>query len=406
MSDTSPVVTIGIPSYNCAAFIGEAIASVLAQDYRDLEVLIVDDASTDRTLDVIAEFEDSRLRVLVNEANIGPGRNWNRVLDEARGRYVKVMGCDDVLTPGSVSAQVAVLEENPGVVLVTGPRILITESGRRLMRRGTGGIRGLAKGAVAGRAMIRRGSNLVGEPVAHLLRKSALDQVGGYHEGNPYCIDMDLALRLLEVGDLYVLDKPTAFYRIVGASWSAAVAQTQDSDVIALLHEMTARGAFGTSLVDAVDGAHYARRLAVGRRLVYKALFDEEFHRQIRYLFVGGWNTLFGYLSFALFYFLLVEKAGMVYAVAFIASYALAILNAYWGYKLFVFRTSNKFREEFPRFAIVYIAALAANLLIFPWLTSTLGLNPYLSQAIFTVLLVVTTYVVNHRFSFRQEHTG
>jgi len=45
-------------------------------------------------------------------------------------------------------------------------------------------------------------------------------------------------------------------------------------------------------------------------------------------------------------------------------------------------------------------------LLIFPWLTSTLGLNPYLSQAIFTVLLVVTTYVVNHRFSFRQGQTG
>jgi glycosyltransferase involved in cell wall biosynthesis len=406
MSDTNPVVTIGIPSYNCAAFIGEAISSVLSQDYRDLEVLVVDDASTDGTLDVLAGFDDPRVRVLVNEVNLGPGRNWNKVLDEARGRYVKVMGCDDALTPGSVSAQVAVLEENPSVVLVTGPRILITESGRRLMRRGTGGIRGLATGAVAGRAMIRRGSNLVGEPVAHLLRKSALDRVGGYHEGNPYCIDMDMALRLLEVGDLYVLDKPMAFYRIVGASWSAAVAQTQDSDVIALLHEMTARGAFGTSLVDAVDGAHYARRLAVGRRLIYKALFDEEFHRQIRYLFVGGWNTLFGYLSFVFFYWLLAENMGQSSATALVVSYIPAILNAYFGYRIFVFRSRNKFIKEFPRFSIVYVVALAINILVFPWIMNTLRLNPYLSQALFTVALVIGTYIVNRTFSFRQDATA
>jgi putative flippase GtrA len=217
---------------------------------------------------------------------------------------------------------------------------------------------------------------------------------------------MDMALRLLEVGDLYVLDKPVAFYRIVSASWSAKVAETQDSDVIDLLHEMTARKAFGTSMVDAVDGAHYAKRLASFRKIVYRLLFDEELHRQVRYLLVGGWNTLFGYLSFAFFYWLLAENMGQSSATALVVSYIPAILNAYFGYRLFVFRSRNKFIKEFPRFSIVYVVALGINILVFPWLMNTLRLNPYVSQALFTVALVIGTYIVNRTFSFRQDATA
>jgi putative flippase GtrA len=274
------------------------------------------------------------------------------------------------------------------------------------MRRGNGGIRGRANGREVGRAMVRRGSNLIGEPCAAMLRASTVSEVGGFHEGNPYCIDMEMWLRLLEVGDVFVLSEPVANYRIVGASWSAAVAASQDEDVIQLLTETTERGYFGATTADAASGARYARTHAFGRRWVYRVLFDEEWRRRLLYLIVGGWNTLFGYLSFAAAYYLLVERLGSVYAVAFIASYSLAILNAYWGYKLVVFRTRTKFLKEFPRFAVVYVVALAVNLLVFPWLTKTLGINPYLSQAIFTVGLVICTYVVNKRFSFRQEQHG
>jgi glycosyltransferase involved in cell wall biosynthesis len=404
MSDLQPLVTIGIPSYQTAAFIGEAISSALAQDLADLEVLVIDDASTDGTLEVARSFDDPRVRVLSNGVNLGPGRNWNRVLEEARGLYVKVMGSDDVLLPGSVFAEVAVLESEPGVVIVTGPRNIVTERGFRIMRRGNGGLRGRVSGEAAGREMVRRGSNLVGEPCATLLRASAVREVGGFHEGDPYCIDMDMWLRLLEIGDLYVLDRPVAGYRIVDGSWSAAVADEQDRDVICLLRATAARGAFGTAPADAEAGKRRTRRLATGRRLLYRVLFDVEMRQRILYLFVGGWNTLFGYLAFAGLYFLLHSVLG--YAPVFVVSYALSMLNAYWGYKLVVFRTPGKFRHEFPRFAIVYVVALGVNLVVFPWLTKTLGLNPYLSQAIFTVALVVCTYIVNKRFTFRQVPKG
>jgi glycosyltransferase involved in cell wall biosynthesis len=403
MSAAGPRVTIGIPSYQGAAFIGEAVASALGQDLADLEVLVVDDASTDGTLEVLAAFEDPRLRVLVNERNLGPGANWNRVLAEARGRYVKVMGGDDVLLPGSISAQVAVLEADPAVVMVTGPRTLITEKGHRILRRGNGGLKGRVSGRDAGREMVRRGTNLVGEPCATLLRASTVREVGPFDESAPYCIDMEMWLRLLEAGDLYVLDEPVCAYRIVGASWSAAVAKEQDADVIALLRATTQRGAFGTVSADADAGARQAKNLAVARRLLYALLFDAEMHRRLLYLVVGGWNTLFGYLAFTGLYYLLGQRIG--YIPVLIGSYLLSVLNAYWGYKLFVFRTPAKFLQEFPRFAIVYVVALAVNVIVFPWLTRTLGLNPYVSQAVFTVALVVCTYVVNKRFSFGQGST-
>jgi putative flippase GtrA len=208
-------------------------------------------------------------------------------------------------------------------------------------------------------------------------------------------------LRLLEVGDLYVLDEPVCNYRIVGASWSAAVAATQEADVVDLLTATTKRGAFGTVPADAEAGARHARRLAIGRRVMYGALFDSEMRRRILYLFVGGWNTLFGYLAFTGLYYLFGQRFGHVPVL--VASYVLSVLNAYWGYKTVVFRSPAKFHREFPRFAIVYVFALAANIVVFPWLTKALGLNPYVSQAVFTVALVVCTYVVNKRFSFKQR---
>lgn len=401
MSETTAVVTVGIPSYQCAAFIAEAVASALSQDVDGLDVLVIDDASSDETMDVLAGFDDPRLRVMRNDVNLGPGRNWNRVVAEARGRYLKVMGCDDVLLPGSLAAEIAVLESEPGVEVVTGPRVLVTESGRPLMKRGNGGLRGLVAGAVAGHEMVRKGSNLVGEPCATLMRTESVRRLGGFDESAPYSIDMDMWLRLIENGDLHVLERPVAQFRIVGTSWSASVARTQDSDVAALLRAMAERGTFGATPADAEAGARRARMLAVGRRVVYRVLFDEEMRKRVLYLMVGGWNTLFGYLAFAALYYALSQR--LSYVLIFVLSYAVSTLNAYWGYKLVVFRTPGRFIREFPRFAIVYVAALGVNLVVFPWLTRTLGLDPYLSQAVFSVALIVTTYIVNKRFSFRQE---
>src|SRR6185436_1837830 len=90
-----PVVSVGVPTYRGAAFVGQAIESVLNQTFRDFELIIVDDASLDETASIIGRYHDPRIRFFRNPHNLGPEGNWNRCLDEATGRYFKLLPQDD-----------------------------------------------------------------------------------------------------------------------------------------------------------------------------------------------------------------------------------------------------------------------------------------------------------------------
>lgn len=95
----SPKVSVVIPAYNTERYIGRAIESSLAQTERDIELLIVDDASTDGTVDVVRSFSDQRLKLMVNERNRGPGYTRNRAIREARGEWVALLDSDDWFAP-------------------------------------------------------------------------------------------------------------------------------------------------------------------------------------------------------------------------------------------------------------------------------------------------------------------
>jgi len=96
-----PLVSILIPVFNREDFIGNCIQSALDQTIEDLEVVVVDNASTDRTWDVSQEYaaKDSRVRIFRNERNIGPVKNWKRCIDEASGLYGKILFSDDRMHP-------------------------------------------------------------------------------------------------------------------------------------------------------------------------------------------------------------------------------------------------------------------------------------------------------------------
>lgn len=146
----SPLVSIGIITYNQAAFIEETLTSALEQDYDNLEVVVADDASTDGTAAAIAEFErryPGRLKPLLHEENVGIAGNCNRMLRACRGQYVAFQGGDDVLLPGKIARQVAWLEADPSRVLCghdveifewPSGRVLGLWSGRMPLRSGQG----------------------------------------------------------------------------------------------------------------------------------------------------------------------------------------------------------------------------------------------------------------------------
>ncbi len=114
----APAVSVCIPTRNRADWLREAVASVLAQSFEDLEVVVSDNASDDHTPEVLRSFGDPRLRHGRNPELISITENWNRAFAMARGRYLTLLPDDDVMLADNVARKVAFLEANPGAGLV------------------------------------------------------------------------------------------------------------------------------------------------------------------------------------------------------------------------------------------------------------------------------------------------
>ena len=116
-TSTSPLVTVIMPVYNAEAYVGAAISSILNQTYKNLELLLADDGSTDNSRNVISSFKDARIRPFYFDSNQGYVSHLNRFLNEARGKYIARMDADDISLPERLSMQVDFLERNQQVGL-------------------------------------------------------------------------------------------------------------------------------------------------------------------------------------------------------------------------------------------------------------------------------------------------
>ena len=119
MSECTPTVSIGMPVYNGEQFLRLSLDALQAQDFEDFELVISDNASTDATPDICAEYaaRDPRIRYSANEANIGAIRNFERVRDLCAGKYFMWASCHDLWEPTFVSTCVDVMERHPSVVV-------------------------------------------------------------------------------------------------------------------------------------------------------------------------------------------------------------------------------------------------------------------------------------------------
>lgn len=222
-----PLVSVTIPMYNNARFIGDTISSILAQSFTDFELLIYDDHSTDESIAIASSFVDSRIRIFTSDENLGPEENWNRAISGVRGKYVKLVCGDDVLFPDCLEKQVGVLEtvSDTGVSLVSCQRTIIDPEGKSLIKK----VRFMSGGRMEPvdviRKMIRMGTNIIGEPVCGLFPAELIDKVNGYNATVPYTIDLDFWIQLLGHGDLYMIDEPLCAFRISNLSWSSRIGE-------------------------------------------------------------------------------------------------------------------------------------------------------------------------------------
>lgn len=114
------LVSIIIPVYNASKYVEDAINCILQQTYEKIEIIMIDDGSTDDTLEKIKRFEDERIRVYSNQENCGPAATRNRGIDTARGRYLAYMDADDLCTSNKIEKQVCFMKETDCAFSFTG----------------------------------------------------------------------------------------------------------------------------------------------------------------------------------------------------------------------------------------------------------------------------------------------
>ncbi|MFW8602472.1 glycosyltransferase family 2 protein [Desulfobacterota bacterium M19] len=124
-----PEVSILIPTYNSGEFIEETIQSALSQTFRDFEIVLVDNASSDNTWDVICHYRDEydNIKAFRNDKNIGPIKNWRRCIDEASGKYGKILWSDDLIEPVFLEKTVPVMNANADIAFVYTPAIIFDD---------------------------------------------------------------------------------------------------------------------------------------------------------------------------------------------------------------------------------------------------------------------------------------
>jgi glycosyltransferase involved in cell wall biosynthesis/peptidoglycan/xylan/chitin deacetylase (PgdA/CDA1 family) len=127
-----PIVTVLMTVYDGKNYLHEAIESVLCQTFNDLEFLIIDDASTDNSVEIINSYNDSRIKLLINDKNIGQTASLNKGLVRAQGKYVARFDQDDVCLPKRLEEQVIFFKNNPSVSIVCSREYSIDEKGEKI----------------------------------------------------------------------------------------------------------------------------------------------------------------------------------------------------------------------------------------------------------------------------------
>lgn len=214
MSVASPRVSIGLPVYNGADYVGETIESLLNQTYRDFELIICDNASTDNTEAVCRRYaeRDDRIRYYRNPTNLGAAGNYNRTLQLARGEYFKWAAHDDICLPTFLEMCLDVLERDPTVVVAYTKTAVIDGQGRILYYDNFKLATDAPLAAIRYASLINVNHRLHGVPeIFGLMRTSALKMAsphGAYARADSVMlVRLSLLGRLFEVPEYLFLSR-------------------------------------------------------------------------------------------------------------------------------------------------------------------------------------------------------
>lgn len=212
----STPVSVLLPAYNAERYLEQAVRSVLEQTHRQLELLAIDDGSTDATLRILRALalEDDRVRVISHE-NLGMGAALNRAAVEARHDWLVRMDADDIMAPARIERQLAFLAAHPQLMVASSLVHYIDAPGKVI---------GHSRSEYTDAATVRRAfeqADLIGfHHPAVIMRRDAFIAIGGYRPQFWPCDDLDLWSRIVEryPDSMLVQDEHLLFYRIHDSS--------------------------------------------------------------------------------------------------------------------------------------------------------------------------------------------
>ncbi|BAY60647.1 putative glycosyltransferase [Calothrix brevissima NIES-22] len=226
-----PLVSICIPTFNGEAFIIEAISSALSQTYPYLEIIISDDGSSDRTIDLI-KFILDRTNVnhkIIKHEQYGLAENWNFCVDQAKGKYIKFLFQDDLLEPNAIEEMIILAEKDDEIGLVFSPRQLFAAVGdphnqlnllahheAKDVHQAWSSLKSIQSGQelLADPNLLDHPINKIGEPTTILIKKSVFEQVGLFNAEFCQLVDLEMWLRIMTCYKVGFVDKVLSHFRI------------------------------------------------------------------------------------------------------------------------------------------------------------------------------------------------
>lgn len=225
-----PTVSVIIPAYNAAATLPATLASLRSQTWTDWEAIVVDDGSTDDTAAIARQIDDPRIRVLRGE-NGGQAIARNRGLAVAQGELVAFLDADDGWTTTALADRVAALQAHPAAIAAYSWTDYVDDRNQLLHPGFRDRHEGWVFGALLANNFIENGSN-------PLIRRSALDRVGGFESRWIPAEDWDLWLRLAKIGEFVLIPEAQVRYRVSAGSSSANLRRLERACCGVLAHHL------------------------------------------------------------------------------------------------------------------------------------------------------------------------
>ncbi len=238
-----PLVSVITPAFNRARYIEQTVSSVLEQSMDDLEYIVVDDGSTDGTLEILQQVADPRFRLLRHPGGVNKGQaaSINVGLREAVGRYVVILDSDDYLALDKLEWQAAYLDENPDEGMIYGQGEAVDEKGQFLFHTLP---KDHTEPSDPNRLLL---DCYLALPGGAMFRRSLLEEVGFFEEGFRAAQDHDMALRLMEKAKVAYRPKVAFYYRKHGESISKNALERRWRTGFEILHRAAARYPYAPS---------------------------------------------------------------------------------------------------------------------------------------------------------------